>query len=67
MDLQEEDNCEYCVLVNDEGQYSLWPAGKEAPAGWAAAGYNGSRAACMQFVDAVWTDMRPRSARADRV
>jgi MbtH protein len=67
MDQQEEDNREFCVLVNDEGQYSLWPAGKAAPTGWTAAGHSGSKSECMRYVDSVWTDMRPRSARAERV
>ena len=29
----------YLVLVNDEGQYSLWPAGTAVPAGWVTAAF----------------------------
>lgn len=51
------------VVVNDEGQYSLWPKGRELPIGWATAGFEGSREDCLAHVKAVWTDMRPRSVR----
>jgi MbtH protein len=57
----ENDNAEYLVLVNHENQYSLWPAFKEIPAGWTATGPKGSRKLCLDWVDANWTDMRPRS------
>ncbi|MEV4051954.1 MbtH family NRPS accessory protein [Amycolatopsis sp. NPDC049688] len=58
-----DDDIEYQVLVNDEEQYSLWPASHEVPAGWRFAGKTGSKEDCMSHVDAVWTDMRPRSLR----
>ena len=51
------------VLVNDEEQRSLWPLGKELPQGWRSEGKEGSRQECMDYVDTVWTDMRPRSLR----
>jgi MbtH protein len=53
----------YQVLINDEEQYSLWPAGHEVPAGWRPAGKEGTREECSAWVDEVWTDMRPRSLR----
>ena len=53
----------YIVLVNEEEQYSLWPAAKVLPAGWRLAGKEGSEQECMAFVDEVWTDMRPLSLR----
>ncbi|MEU0790113.1 MbtH family protein [Amycolatopsis sp. NPDC005961] len=56
-----DENTTYQVLVNDEGQYSLWPADKEVPAGWHPDGTRGTRQECMDHVDEVWTDMRPRS------
>jgi len=58
-----DDNGTYQVLVNDEEQHSLWPVGKELPEGWRRAGKEGSKQDCMDHVDAVWTDMRPRSLR----
>ncbi|WP_246001539.1 MbtH family protein [Allorhizocola rhizosphaerae] len=43
--------------MNDEGQYSLWPADLEVPAGWRPDGTTGSRDECSAHVDEVWTDM----------
>jgi MbtH protein len=58
-----ENDASYTVVVNHEGQYSLWPADRPPPAGWSEAGKRGSRAECLAFVDEVWTDMRPLSLR----
>ncbi|MBR8640617.1 MbtH family protein [Streptomyces tuirus] len=55
------------VLVNDEEQHSLWPAGLEVPAGWRVAHADDSRQACLEYVEANWTDIRPRSARGDDI
>jgi MbtH protein len=51
------------VLVNSEEQYSLWPADKIVPAGWRKSGKQGSKAACLAYIDEIWTDMRPLSVR----
>ncbi len=51
------------MVRNDEEQYSIWPAGRELPAGWYDAGFTGTRADCLSHVDTVWTDMRPKSLR----
>jgi MbtH protein len=53
----------YQVLVNDEEQYALFPAGLTVPRGWAPAGFSGSEAECAAHVDARWTDTRPLSLR----
>jgi MbtH protein len=57
----EDENATYHVLVNHEGQYSLWPAFKEVPAGWTIAHQAASRAACLDYINEHWTDMRPKS------
>ncbi|GAA3039155.1 MbtH family protein [Actinokineospora globicatena] len=57
------DDIAFQVLVNDEDQYSLWPADREIPAGWRADGFTGTKDECSAHVDEVWTDMRPRSLR----
>jgi MbtH protein len=49
------------VLVNDEGQYSLWPSFKDVPQGWTIAKKSDSRAACLDYINQNWTDMRPNS------
>jgi MbtH protein len=51
------------VVINDEDQYSLWPMDRRPPAGWRAEGFSGSRQECLNHIDEVWTDMRPRSVR----
>jgi len=51
----------YHVLVNDEGQYSLWPSFKDVPQGWTVAKKSDSRAACLDYINQNWTDMRPNS------
>jgi MbtH protein len=53
----------FCVLINDEEQYSLWPVKKPIPAGWRAVGHEGTEDECMRYVDSVWVDMRPASLR----
>ncbi|MFF2148844.1 MbtH family protein [Kitasatospora sp. NPDC058190] len=57
----EDDNADYYVLLNDEGQHSLWPAFAEIPAGWTAAHGVAPRQECLDYVNEHWTDMRPRS------
>ncbi|MFF9013822.1 MbtH family protein [Streptomyces sp. NPDC014870] len=56
----------YKVLVNDEGQHSLWPAFAAVPDGWQVALADTDRAACLAYVEEHWTDMRPKSL-ADRM
>ncbi|MFI6638823.1 MbtH family protein [Streptomyces sp. NPDC050504] len=51
----------FLVLVNDEGQHSLWPSFNEVPGGWTIAFEENTRQACLEYVEANWTDLRPRS------
>ena len=57
----EDENGEYLVLVNDEGQHSLWPSFREVPAGWKTFGPRGKRKECLDWIEVNWTDMRPLS------
>ncbi|WP_086831851.1 MbtH family protein [Streptomyces sp. NRRL B-24572] len=57
----ENDEASYFVLVNDEGQHSLWPAFAEIPEGWKSVHGEDTRAACLAYVEENWTDMRPLS------
>jgi MbtH protein len=50
------------VLVNEEEQYSIWPARLDIPTGWTLAS-SGDMDECTTYVDNHWTDMRPRSLR----
>ncbi|MFJ9343622.1 MbtH family protein [Streptomyces sp. NPDC101733] len=54
-------NARFYVLVNDEQQYSLWPAFAEAPAGWRVAFGEESRDKCLSYVEEHWTDLRPKN------
>lgn len=53
----------YTVLVNDEEQYSLWLADLQVPGGWRQTGKTGTKQECLDYVGAVWTDLRPLSLR----
>jgi len=57
----EDENGDYLVLINDEGQYSLWPSFLDIPNGWRATGPRGDRQTCLAWIDQHWTDMRPLS------
>ncbi len=57
------DDVTFTVVVNDEEQYSIWPAADPLPTGWIAAGFTGPRDACLAHIETVWVDMRPRSVR----
>lgn len=58
-----DDRTIYKVVLNHEEQYSIWPADREAPAGWREAGKTGPKEECLAFIEEVWTDMRPLSLR----
>lgn len=51
------------VVVNDEEQYSIWPEYKEIPQGWREVGKTGKKQECLDYIETVWTDMRPLSLR----
>lgn len=52
---------EFVVLVNEERQYSLWPAFADIPTGWHIAHEKDTRSACVSYVEENWTDLRPAS------
>jgi MbtH protein len=51
----------FLVLVNHEGQYSLWPEFAQVPSGWTLSFGPHNRDACLDYIGQNWTDMRPRS------
>lgn len=53
----------YLVLVNDEGQHSLWPSFAAVPGGWTVVLKEASRQECLDYVNERWTDLRPLSLR----
>lgn len=58
-----EDRIIYKVVVNEEDNYSIWPADRENALGWNDAGKQGTKAECLAYIEEVWTDMRPLSLR----
>ena len=54
---------EFHVVINDQQQYSIWPAYRPLPAGWNMAGVSGNKAQCLEHINQVWTDQRPKRLR----
>jgi MbtH protein len=57
----ENEDGSYFALINEEAQYSLWPAWADVPAGWTVVHGEDTRQACLDFIEENWTDMRPKS------
>ena len=57
----DDPDAEFLVLVNDEGQHSLWPVFADVPEGWEVVHDRDSRQACLDYIEKNWTDMRPKS------
>lgn len=60
---ERDDTTTYKVVINDEEQYSIWPADRPNAPGWRDAGHQGPKADCLAYIESVWTDMRPLSLR----
>jgi MbtH protein len=60
---EQEDQTVYRVVVNHEEQYSIWSMHRELPLGWRDAGKSGLKQECLDWIQEVWTDMRPLSLR----
>jgi len=59
----DDDDGRFFVLVNDEEQHSLWPSFADVPAGWRVVYGEADRAACLDYIEQNWTDIRPKSLR----
>jgi uncharacterized protein YbdZ (MbtH family) len=57
----DDENGTFYALVNDEGQYSLWPTFAPVPAGWSVQLGPDTRRACLDHIETHWTDLRPKS------
>ena len=60
---EREDTTIYKAVLNHEEQYSIWPADRENPLGWNDAGKVGPKQEVLDWIEEVWTDMRPLSLR----
>ncbi len=63
MNNDDTEDMKYKVVVNDEGQYSIWSVDRPNPDGWRDAPKSGSKSECLAYIKEVWTDMRPLSLR----
>ncbi len=63
----DDETYQFYVLLNQQGQYSLWPEFAAIPAAWTAVFGLQTRQACLDYIDAHWSDIRPfsQSSRAD--
>ena len=60
----DDDESRYMVVVNHEEQYSIWPEDNgQPPTGWRTVGKSGTKKECLDYIEEVWTDMRPLSLR----
>ena len=57
----EDPEAEYLVLVNDEGQHSLWPVFSPVPDCWQRVFGAAARQDCVDYVEQHWQDLRPKS------
>ncbi len=64
---QETNSILYVVVINDEEQYSIWPAHREPPEGWQVRTPPVARQACLDHIREHWVDMRPLSLRESTV
>lgn len=53
----------YKVVINHEEQYSIWPIDKITSEGWKETRVTGDLAKCRNYIEEVWTDMRPLSIK----
>lgn len=54
---------EFLVLRNEEEQCSLWPTFKDVPNGWTQEFGPASLVDATDYIEANWTDIRPKSLR----
>src|SRR5579863_3566765 len=54
----------FTVVVNGTGQYSLWRASADPPAGWRRRSAVMTRRACLDAIADAWQDIAPARVRA---
>ncbi|MFJ7367419.1 MbtH family protein [Peribacillus frigoritolerans] len=59
----ENENGIYHVLINEEGQHSLWPAFLVIPEGWSVIYREESRQDCLEYINKNWRDLLPNSLK----
>ncbi|WP_235429355.1 MbtH family protein [Chromobacterium vaccinii] len=54
----------FVVVINHEGQYSIWPSDRPLPPGWEQQGQAAAKEACLEYIREHWVDMTPLSLKA---
>lgn len=62
---QNEDAIIYKVVVNLQGQYSIWPLQRNNPPGWKTVDKSGTEEECMAFIEFTWTHMEPLKVKLE--
>jgi len=62
---EHQDDQQFLVVRNAEGQHSVWFADRQLPPGWAAVGVSGTRGECLERITELWPDVSLRRAPAD--
>jgi MbtH protein len=57
----DDETANFFVLINAEGQHSLWPVFADVPDGWTIVYGESDRQACLKYIEDSWVDMRPKS------
>jgi uncharacterized protein YbdZ (MbtH family) len=47
----DDDELRYQVVANETAHFSIWPEHKELPHGWRAAGFTGTKRACLEHIE----------------
>ena len=53
MNESEQDQIVYKVVINQEEQYSIWPADRENAQGWRDVGKQGPKQECLDYINEV--------------
>lgn len=57
----DNDDGQFVVVKNAKGQHALWPTFASVPGGWLTVFGAASRQACLDWTDANWPDVVPKS------
>lgn len=60
-----KENTIYKVIINAEGQYSIWQENVELSPGWRDVGKSGTEKECADYLKKTWKDLRPVSLQKE--
>ncbi|MCF3639293.1 MbtH family protein [Rhizobium sp. TRM95111] len=58
----DDDRHRFLAVVNEDGQFSLWPDFAAVPPGWSANFGPADRTACLEHIGRVWKGSCPAEA-----